>query len=637
MKSFLVLSFVLLFNSFFALAQLSVANVFTDHMVLQRNQPINVWGKTIKGVPVTVSFNGQKKSTKADKNGNWKITLDAMSQGGPFELIVSSNKDEIHLTDLLIGDVWIGSGQSNMEWPLKETIAGESLIKSSGNSNIRLFTVDKNMSATPLDDITSINGWQIASPETTPDFSAVAYNFGKKIEMDTNIPVGLIHSSWGGTDIETWMSWESLEGTSITENLNLEEIQKKSAVSKANLNAFQQAMQLNKGEEEKWYEDSFSKKDWSTLPVPGLWENTGLGNEDGIIWFARSFEISEEHGEMEATLFLGPVDDWDKTYINGILIGETNNWQADRVYEINNNVLHVGTNWIVVKVIDGQGGGGLYATEDQFYLAVGKTKIPLAGNWYYKSEVLASEFGISGNGPNEYPSLLYNAMIAPITNLSIAGVLWYQGENNTRDPKAYQTLFPKMIQDWRSRFGQEFPFYWVQLANFMSPVDNPQESNWAELRAAQDQTLSLSKTGQAIIIDIGEANDIHPRNKKDVGERLALIAEKNYYNMEVIASGPRFESVSVRGDSLIITMSDVGSGLVVKDKYGYVNGFAIAGSDQQYVWARAFVSDERLIIYNPDIKDPVFVRYAWGDNPDDVNLYNTEGLPAAPFQASVDR
>ena len=614
-----------------ASAQLKLANVFGDNMVLQRDQVVKVWGTAKPKAFITIDFNGQTVSAKADKSGKWLVKLEPMAYGGPFDMKVTGADEELTFENILIGDIWIGSGQSNMEWPLFQTNKGTVSITESENVNLRLFTVEKDRATHPQSEL-STTGWAVSAPETTPNFSAVAYHFGKQLNQDLNIPIGLIHSSWGGTDIETWMSWEALTAVEGFEDFNKADFVERNEKSEEMIARFEAALANDPGVNQKWFGlNDKEYESWEYIELPQIWERTKIGNEDGIIWFVKSFNLTEEQLKS-ATLSLGPIDDIDDTYINGQLIGRMTDWTKERVYKISQEILKPGKNWLVIRVTDGTGGGGIYGDAAQLYLEVGAEKISLAGEWQYKPSVLSSTYGGPYAGPNDFPSCLYNAMIAPLTDLAIKGVIWYQGENNTRNPAQYRQLFPAMIQDWRKQFGQEFPFLWVQLANFMAPAQQPKNSNWAELREAQSMTLALPKTGQVVIIDIGEANDIHPRNKKDVGYRLAMSAEQVAYDREVVFSGPTFEKLDIKNDQALLTFSNSGSGLEVKDKYGYVKAFAIAGADGKFVWAKARIEGDQVIVWSDEVKEPKAVRYAWGDNPDDANLYNKEGLPASPFR-----
>jgi sialate O-acetylesterase len=559
----------------------------------------------------------------------WMVTLKSMEHGGPYEMTVSAKSGNINLRNILIGDVWLGSGQSNMEWILSNTKDAGKEIAVANFPKIRLFTVEKAMEPMVQDDLKS-GKWLECTSRNAADFSAVAYYFGKTLTKELDIPIGLINSSWGGTKVEPWISFDLMAQEPEYKNLDAKKLSETAKQNAANQLRYAEAMKTDRGLAEKWYLPTNSAG-WKTVRVPQEWGGTEIGNTDGIVWFRKEFQLDVEVDS--ATLSLGPVDDVDFTYINGELVGTETIWNKDRFYGIKKGLLRPGKNVIVVKVRDDQGGGGIYGKAEQVYLQIKDKRIDLSGDWTYKPAVLASDFGLQGFGPNAYPSQLYNAMISPITNFGIRGVIWYQGESNTYAASNYKRLFPMLINNWRQKWGYEFPFYWVQLANFMAPSQVPGESQWAELREAQSKTLSLPKTGQAVIIDIGEADDIHPRNKKDVGYRLALNALAKEYGKSIVYSGPVYKSMEVKDGKAILMFDQVGSGLqAFKNKYGYLQGFSIAGADKKFVWARAFIENGRVTVYSPNVAEPVAVRYAWSDNPDDANLYNIEGLPASPFK-----
>lgn len=622
-------AFVLSSIAFSLHAEVTLPKIFSDNMVLQRNEPIHVWGWAKASESVTVTFNGATAKTKADKNGNWKVSLKAMQHGGPYELIVKG-KNTLTLRNILIGDVWLGSGQSNMEWTIKDTNHAKEEIANANHPQIRLFTVPKALSFDTQKDLVG-GQWQECTPNSLPDFSAVAYFFGRKLNADLNIPIGLVNSSWGGTNIQTWMSWDIMSGKDEYKKLDMAALREAAKEMPEKQRKFSDAIANEKGKLEKWYEPGYTNG-WKKITLPKAWEQTEIGDADGIVWFRKEFTLSAEDIGKAAVLNLGPIDDADETYLNGKQIGGINGWNTDRHYTVAGNILQPGKNVLIVRVYDGAGGGGIYGTPDKLNLEVNNKHIDLAGEWQYKTSVLNTEYGLQASGPNAYPSQLYNAMIAPIIPMPIKGVIWYQGESNTGEAEKYQKLFPELINNWRTKWNQQFPFLWVQLANFMAPDQLPVSSGWAALREAQSMTLSLPATGQAVIIDIGEANDIHPRNKQDVGLRLALSALKVAYNQNVVYSGPVYKSMQKVDNKLVLTFENIGSGLHVKDKYGYLKAFAIAGEDQKFVWAKAYVEGNNVVVYHPDIKNPVAVRYAWGNNPDDANLYNKEGLPASPFR-----
>lgn len=612
-------------------AAVTIPKIFTSNMVLQRDKEIKIWGWADKDETVTVTFNGQSTKSKGGSSGNWIVTLKPMAYGGPYQMKISGKKNSIDLKNILIGDVWICSGQSNMEWVLKNTNDAEKEIAESKHSQIRLFTVKKATAYLPQKDIEG-GEWQECDLKTTGDFSAVAYFFGRKLNKDLNIPIGLINSSWGGTNVQTWISWDRMSKEPGYEKVNLQQLEKEAAEKKLKLQQFNESLTNDIGKKEKWYEPGTVSPGWKKIQLPKIWESTEIGNADGVIWFKKDFYLPQAVKGNKVVISLGPIDDDDETYLNGKLVGSTHAWNEDRKYEVDASLLKNGTNTIVVKVTDTGGGGGLYGKEEQLYAEVNGNKIELAGDWNYKTAVVTTDFGIQDSGPNSFPSQLYNAMIAPVTNYAIKGGIWYQGESNTWEAYKYRTLFADMIKDWRGKWGYEFPFFWVQLANFMKPTPAPVTSEWAELREAQSLTLKLPQTGQAVIIDIGEADDIHPRNKQDVGYRLALAAEKIAYQKDVVYSGPVFASMQKENSKIILHFTNTGTGLMAKDKYGYVKGFTIAGADQKFTWAKATIDGDKIIVSGDAVSDPVAVRYAWADNPDDANLYNKEGLPASPFR-----
>ncbi|HKZ66393.1 MAG TPA: sialate O-acetylesterase, partial [Chitinophagaceae bacterium] len=419
------------------------------------------------------------------------------------------------------------------------------------------------------------------------------------------------------------------------QNVNFEQLQKQMAEKKLKQQQFRESLANDVGKTEKWFEPGSAISGWKKIQLPKAWETTEIGNADGVIWFKKDFYLPQSIEGKKVVISLGPIDDADETYLNGKLIGSTHEWNADRKYSVDAGLLKSGKNTIVVKVTDTGGGGGLYGKGEHLYVEVTGNKIELAGEWNYKTAVVTTDFGIQDDGPNSFPSQLYNAMIAPLIKYSIKGGIWYQGESNTWEAHKYRTLFADMIKDWRNKWSNEFPFFWVQLANFMSPDSIPVSSDWAELREAQSMTLNLPQTGQAVIIDIGEAGDIHPRNKKDVGYRLALAAEKIAYGKDIIYSGPVFESMQKESNKIILNFTNTGTGLTAKDKYGYLRGFTIAGADQKFTWAKALIEGNKVVVFNETITDPVAVRYAWANNPDDANLYNKEGLPASPFRTDA--
>jgi sialate O-acetylesterase len=493
----------------------------------------------------------------------------------------------------------------------------------------------------PKDDI-SEGEWVECSPETVAGFSAIGYFFGRDLHQELNVPIGLIHTSWGGTVAETWISPNTMSNDPDFRE-KLVELQQMDLESyrKARLSQVKELLGGEIPTEDKgmvdgepvWAGLDYSDGHWRSIKTPMYWENQGYIDIDGIGWYRKEIQLNEDHTNTNITLHLGKVDDSDITFINGIEIGRTENkYDEDRIYTIDKKYLNPGNNMIVVRVQDTGGNGGIWGDPKNQFLAIGNEKMDISGDWKFR--ISKAEVGSINVGPNSYPTLLFNAMINPLIPYGIKGAIWYQGESNAGRAKQYQRIFPALINDWRNHWQQGgFPFLFVSLANFMEPPKEPGESDWAELREAQTKTLSLPNTGMALAIDIGEADDIHPRNKQDVAKRLALNAFKMAYEKNVVHSGPMYDSVEFKDGKAYISFSETGSGLEVKDRYGYLKGFTVAGPDRKFHWAKAeLVDNKTVVVYSEEISNPVSVRYGWANNPDDVNLYNKEGLPANPFR-----
>jgi sialate O-acetylesterase len=633
------IALTLMLLSFFALSALpnvKLPGALSSNMVLQRNKEIRVWGWADKGEKVTVTFNNKSESAKAGNDGKWSLVLPSMKEGGPFTMTVKG-KNEIKLENILLGDIWVCSGQSNMEWSLKNTNNAAKEIADANYPDIRLLSIPKNMQYVPAEDVAGIK-WEVCSPESVPGFSAVGYLFGRDVYKSAGVPIGLINTSWGGTNIEAWTSADFI--TTVEEFKNAVSLKK---TSPAEMEAARQKQLQDlctrfgitiekKTNTDNWNQPGIDLTSWQDMDVPGLWEAKGIGEVDGFFWFRKEVDIPEEISGKEWTLILGKIDDGDLTYVNGTLVGKSDVYTDIREYTLKPGILKPGKNLIAVRVEDTGGGGGFWSAKEDMKLVCQNKEIPLAGIW--KCRLSAESLRLNSNdNPNSNPSSLFNGMINPILNLAVTGAIWYQGEANA--PKAYQyrTLLPLMINCWRAKWNQpDMYFYFVQLANYMKADEQPAESDWAELREAQSMTLSLPHTGMAVITDIGEANDIHPRNKQDVGMRLSLHALKDVYGKQVVTDGPQFKSVKFDGAMALLEFNTQGSVLVANDKYGYLRGFAVAGADKKFYWAKASIAGNRVIVTCDKVAVPVAVRYAWGNNPDDANLYNTEGLPASSFR-----
>jgi len=631
------------FVFFNAHADVKLPKIFSSNMVLQQGIETPVWGWADKGERIVATFNGNTVRTRANNQGKWQVKLPAQEYGGPHSLIIKG-KNTVELKNVMIGEVWVCSGQSNMQWRVDQSNNPEEEIEAANYPGIRLFTVPRTVAQFPQDDI-SDGEWVECSPETVSGFSAVAYFFGRDLHRELNVPVGLIHTSWGGTVAETWISPNTI-GNDSDFREKLIELQQMDLDSyrKARLDQVRELLGGEIPTEDKgmvdgiavWAGLDYSDGHWRSIKTPMYWENQGYIDIDGIGWYRKEIQLNEEQTNANLTLHLGKVDDSDITFINGIEIGRTENkYDEDRIYTIDKKYLKPGSNMIVVRVQDTGGNGGIWGDPENQFLAIGNEKMDISGDWKFR--ISKAEVSSVNVGPNSYPTLLFNAMIKPLVPFGIKGAIWYQGESNAGRAKQYQRIFPSLITDWRSHWQQgDFPFLFVSLANFMAPPKEPGESDWAELREAQTKTLSLPNTGMALAIDIGEANDIHPRNKQDVGKRLALNAYKIAHGKDMVHSGPMYDSVEFKDGKAYISFTETGSGLEVKDRYGYLKGFTIAGPDRKFHWAKAELVDEKMVVvHSEEVANPVSVRYGWANNPDDVNLYNREGLPANPFRTDV--
>ncbi len=621
-----------------AQATIRLPKILSDNMILQRNKPITFWGWADANEKVTVQFRQQTKSVKADQSGKWTVTLAAEAAGGPDQ-VVFKGKNTITLSDVLIGEVWVCSGQSNMEWPLASANHADSEIRNANYPQIRQFLVQKSVSSKPEEDVKG-GSWTVCSPSTAGDFTAVGYFFARELYLQLNVPVGLINTSWGGTHSETWTSREAFEQSPEFKNmitampqLDLDALAKKrNDALVAKLKAMN--MTLPSTGSAQWKSAGYNDTQWNTMTVPGLWEQQKLEDLDGVLWFRKSVTIAGADAGKEATLELAMIDDSDEAFVNGQSVGTTKKYNDKRKYTIPVGILKEGVNVIAVRVTDTGGGGGFHGDAKDVKLTTASgAAISLAGDWRYNIESVSE--GTTSVGPNSYPTLLYNAMLHPIIHFAIEGVIWYQGESNAGRAYQYRTAFPLMIQDWRRQWKQgDFPFYFVQLASFNSANGTSEHgSTWGELREAQTMTLSLPNTGMAVTTDIGDANDIHPRNKQDVGKRLAAIALNKVYAKNNVYSGPMYQSMKAEGNKIRVSFTQTGSGLMVKDKYGYLKGFEIAGPDQKFHYAKAWIEGNEVVVTSDDVATAVAVRFAWADNPEDANLYNKEGFPASPFRS----
>lgn len=618
-----------------SLAQLRVSRLFADGMVMQRDAAVPVWGWAAAGQDVEVVFDGTAHAAEASSDGSWSVTLSAMPAGGPHSMVISAAGERVEIEDILVGDVWIASGQSNMEWQVANADDAEAEIAAANDPFIRHFRVPASWAAQPEETLAG-GEWHAATPAHVGSFTAVGYFFARELRKHVDVPVGILHTSWGGSRIEPWMSAEAL---GLQEDAYEQILAGERAREERLRDQLRQAIGgelptkdagMAEGEP-VWAAPDLNDAAWGSMPVPRRWEEVGYEGMDGVAWYRTTFDLTPEEAEQDAVLGLGMIDDSDVAWVNGHEVGGMEvAWNKARVYDVPASALAAGANTVAVRVVDTGGGGGIVGSSDLLYVEVNGARHPLAGEWKFKvgsvSVNLESE-------KNQIPTLLYNKMIYPLLRFPIKGALWYQGESNAypEGAVAYHDQFKTMIRDWRARWDSgEFPFLWVQLANYMEADEQPSESGWALLREAQSAALELPNTGQAVAIDVGESDDIHPRNKQYVGRRLALAARKIAYGQDVVFSGPVYTGHTFREGRMVLAFDHIGRGLTARG--GNLEGFAIAGEDGRFVWANAEIKGDYVVVWSDAVARPVAVRYAWGNNPDKANLYNRNGLPASPFR-----
>lgn len=637
MRTVLLCSLVIF--GYTSLAQIKLPRLIGDGMVLQRDAKVKLWGWATPKEKILLEFSNKQYRTEADINGHWLIVLPKQKSGGPFDMTLSAS-NKIQLKNILFGDVWLCSGQSNMELPMDRVRDKyPEIIASASNPAIRQFLVpDAYDFEKPNEDVSS-GEWLAVNPQTISKFSAVGFFFASELYAKYKVPIGLINSALGGSPADSWISENAIKR--FPEHYQeLIRFKDKNLIAKIEdsdrKNGSEWFRLLNHADEglkNHWSATNFDDHEWEAMNIPGYWADGSLGNKNGAIWFRKEVDVPSSMTGKPAKLLLGRIVDADSVFVNGNFVGTTSYLYPPRRYMLRPSILKVGKNTIAIRVINSAGKGG-FVLDKPYALIVGTDSLDLTGKWKYK---LGAEMQpLAGSTAIRWkPVGLYNAMIAPLTNYAIKGALWYQGESNTKNPSEYFLLMQTLIGDWRSKWGEgNFPFILVQLANFMEEKNEPAESNWAEVREAQLRTLQVPNTGLAVAIDLGEWNDVHPLNKKEVGRRLALQAmDVCYHEKNIVPSGPLFDSMKKSGNKLIISFKyDDGLRPIRGEKLNY---FSIAGSDKKFVWANARVENNKVAVWSENIPDPKFVRYAWADNPTGANLVNKELLPASPFEATL--
>jgi sialate O-acetylesterase len=640
MKQFIVTFFSIFIIINVNFGQVTLPKYISDGMVLQRDQPIKILGFARPDEKVLVRFLGKEYASVTQKDSVWSVMLPTQIAGGPHNITIKGS-NQIMVKNVLFGDVWLCSGQSNMELPMERLKDYyPEVYRSARNPMIRQFKVPRTYDFNTEKEDFSGGSWIEVSPKTIKDFSGVAYFFAAKIYENEKVPIGLINSSLGGSPAQAWMSEEGLKKFPEYLDIAYQYRDEKYVDSIKNyndhryLNWYKKLNESDEGLKNQWQQTNMDRTSWKTAKMPALWSSFDTNMKPGAIWMHKTFEVSKKQVGQAARLFLGCIVDADSMYINGQFVGTTSYQYPPRKYDIPASLLKEGLNEITIRVIDENGRGGFVKDKPYELVFKDKSKINFEGDWLYRVgwEVVKIE-------PHVFiqwkPLGLYNAMIHPLFHYQIKGMLWYQGESNAGKPDEYYDLMNELIHNWRTGWNnQELPFYFVQLANYMHAKEMPAESNWAALRHQQLDMLKIPNTGMAVTIDIGEWNDIHPLNKKDVGERLALHALKNQYaKKDIIVSGPLVKKHKVNKNKVTLEFDYVQNGIQKVDSLKY---FELAGEDKIFAKAVAIIKGKSIVLQSDEIITPKYVRYAWADNPEDVNFFNEEGLPASPFELKID-
>jgi sialate O-acetylesterase len=661
MKKIVLFTFLILVSQ--AFGDVKLPGIISDHMVLQQDKRVRIWGWAVPKETIKVELNGQAAATQANPDGTWSVLLNPMKAGGPYDLAVTG-KNKIVVKDVLVGEVWVGSGQSNMAFTVGGSKDAAAEIAGANFPQIRHFRVCHEPTGSPIDEISG--QWEVSNPGTAGNFTAVGYFFARYLNRELKVPVGIINSSWGGTPAEAWTPLAAMKANRINlgqiylyeKNVpQYAEVFRQYQESLAKYEQLRKAGKLlerqqdpgNKGYDLGWARNDFVDKEWGLVDLPRTVDDL-LGG-DGAIWFRREVTIPETWAGHSVLVSLGSVDDYDVTYWNSTEVGHTNQktnptdwWVHSRKYTIPGDLVTAGRSILAVRVFDDFYSGGFPDMPENMFLKDLKTgkQISLAGVWRWKVEVKLDPAQLASppsppfgpNNPNA-PGTLYNSMIYPLRYYPIRGAIWYQGESNAGGFVEYPKLLSTMIREWRKVWDEkDFPFGIVQLANFMARQADPNTgSAWAGLRESQYKVShTVANTGLALAIDIGDTADIHPKNKQDVGKRLGLWALAKVYGRPVVYSGPIYRSMKVDGKKIRLSFDHVGGGLVVRGG-PVLKGFSIAGADGKFVWADAKIEGDTVVVWSGKISQPVAVRYAWADNPV-CNLYNKAELPACPFRTS---
>jgi sialate O-acetylesterase len=616
--------------------------MFQDHGVLQRDRAIPLWGAASPGEELTISLNGVQTKAVADAAGHWRTQLPAMPTGGPYRLTARAQHGaEQSITDILVGDVWLCSGQSNMELPVARSLNAAREIAASANDQIRVLSVRHATHPTPLEHFQDAVVWAPAGPATIGDFSAACYYFARDLQKSVHVPMGLIHASWGGSRIEPWMSDAALRAAGYGTRLDLLKVYAGDArAGNERMGALWVAWWRSHAPAGSAPWKSVAEGDWRDVPEPlrdwKTWGVAKLANHDGMVWFRRAATLSKSQAAGDAQLSIGAIDEVDETWVNGRALANSFGYGTERTYTVPKGWLHAGENSIVINVLSTWDAGGMYGPpEHQALRFTDGSSVPLGGHWRY--QLVPGHMGFPPRAPWEPVSGLtgiYNAMIAPLLPYGLRGVLWYQGEANADDAGRYQALLAGLMADWREQFQADLPFLIVELPNFGAPSPIAAPSAWANLREAQRRAVAADKNAAlAVTIDTGEAQELHPPNKQAVGARLARAARRLVYGQLISASGPTVRAARLRADKILVSFSEVDGGLVTYSSQRPI-GFEVCGVEEQCRFVDAVLSGNDVLLEAAGTP-ATRVRFCWGDAPV-CNLYDKSGLPAGPFEISID-
>ena len=615
------------------MSDISLSSILSDGMVIQRGNKTKIYGKAQKNKKIKVKFLNEIYETYSDREGKWQVKLNYLQPGGPYDMVIIS-ENEIRIKDILIGDVWLCSGQSNMELPIERVMdLYQEEVSEYSNSNIRQFLASKNYNFQGPQEDLEYGAWKSATGDAVLEFSAVGYFFAKELYKRYKVPIGLISTAVGGTPIESWISEEELKKFNRLDDLiasckDENYVKTKQKEDDERINSWFETRDLMDEGFNKWNSDNLDDNNWSEFVIPGMWRDTILDKVNGVVWFRKEFYLSKSLSDSEAKLYLGNIIDADEAYINGVLVGKTEYRYPPRKYLIRKELLKEGRNVIALRITSCTSIGG-FICDKPYKLVFDNEEVELSGGWKYKIGCkMDSNFDRTHF---EYmPTGLYNSVIYPLKDYAISGVIWYQGESNTGYPDDYEELFEILVKEWRSNWEiGDFPFLYVQLANYSDPSNVSVDINWARLREAQRRSLKNINTGMVVTIDIGENNELHPFNKKEVARRLALLAVNKFYGEDIVCNGPLYKEAKKNKNKIDIFFENSKSQLL--NIRGDLKNFEICGDDNIYYQANAIIIDDYIEVWSSKVDNPKSVRYAFKDGANYINLYNKEGLPASPF------